>query len=62
MKFKITQEKFPEVVTVFSDGPAAMAQLKARDIITQVDGCPTNDLGKEEIYRMLIGKPATKSS
>jgi C-terminal processing protease CtpA/Prc len=56
----MNQEKRPEVATVFPDGPAAIAQLQEHDIITYVDGHPTNDLKTESIYGMLVGQPATK--
>jgi C-terminal processing protease CtpA/Prc len=58
LKFKKIYKEFPEVDTVFAGGPASIAQL--RDIITKVDGHPTNVLNQDEIYRMLVGQPDTK--
>lgn len=62
LKFNISADKFPEVMRVFPDGPAAIAELKVQDKITQVDGRPTEGLDSREIYRMLVGLPATKVS
>lgn len=60
LKFKVIHPQPAEIVTIFPGTPAARAQLKARDMITHVDGCPTKDLTKEDICRMLIGPPNTK--
>jgi hypothetical protein len=60
LKFKVTYPEFAEIETVFPDSPAAKVQLKAQDIITHVDGCPTKGLTKEEVYRMITGSPGTK--
>ena len=49
----------PTINRVFPSTPAYRAGLKDKDIITAVDGNPTEGLSKEEIFELIVGPPNT---
>lgn len=60
MAFKQTKQGFP-VVGVMKGGPAAQAGIKAGDVITAVNGKPTNKMTRLELKAMLRNEaPGTK--
>jgi len=61
-KFKINPNvhSHPEIMTVFPDTPAARCGLAIGDVILAANGSETEGLSKEQVYKLVTGKPATK--
>lgn len=49
----------PKVIAPIEDTPAARAGIMAGDIITHIDGEPTQDLGLSEAVKRMRGEPQT---
>jgi tetratricopeptide (TPR) repeat protein len=57
--FKISEDHLPLINRVFSGTPADK-DLGEGDVILAINGVKTENLDKEQIFRMVIGKPDTK--
>lgn len=51
---------YPVVTEVWKDQPADKAGIKVGDIIKTIDGVSTENRGKEEVDKFLIGQPNSK--
>ncbi len=61
LKFEMVAGSLPKIMMVFPDTPASQF-LKRNDVITAVNGTPTINLSKEEIYDLIVGVPGTAVS
>jgi hypothetical protein len=59
VKFTLGMGRPPVINRVFAGTPADEQGLRVDDIIVAVDGVPTNGLSKDEVYGMIVGRPAT---
>ena len=57
--FQLRKGNLPIIKYVFPNTPASKAGLQVGDYIVAVDGTPTIDLEREEIYGSIIGTPNT---
>lgn len=51
---------YPVVTEVWKDQPADKAGIKVGDIIKSIDGTSTQNRGKEEVDKFLVGQPNSK--
>lgn len=56
----VQKDSVPTVVSPLSDSPAEKAGIKAGDIISEVDGAKTSDIGFEETINRIRGADGTK--
>lgn len=59
LKFRIDQNKQPQIMQVFSGTPAAKADLQKGDEILAIDGIPATGLDMQEVQSIIIGEPNT---
>jgi len=60
IKFLKENGKLPQIARVFPGTPAERSHLQKGDCITAVDGVPTVNLTKDEMYDLLVGTPGTR--
>lgn len=53
-------DNFPTIVSPLSDSPAEKAGIKSKDIILEVDGVKTDEIGFEETINRIRGKKGTE--
>lgn len=58
-KYVMVRGEGPKVAEVFPGSPAAKANMFKGDYILQVDGQSTKNLNKDQVYKLIVGKPET---
>jgi predicted metalloprotease with PDZ domain len=60
LKFAVHSGQEATIAEVFEGTPASAASIEEDDVIIRVDGKSTKSVDKEQVYRLMIGKPDTK--